>query len=159
MGPLHRAHAAYCTASPKLASVDHQCHSSRVWVYLHCAVEKDTSRAAGQDTAFTSSSEIHAPRADASPAASRFRKNTSFGTELALDLSEGHRFKCLKWSQVLQKLLLWEILYPASLLETVRNVLSSTLDRVCWQRFSATLPQLRQDHSPKAKDLKQGNRE
>lgn len=153
MGPLHHAHIAYCTASPKPASVDHQCHSSRVWVYLHCAVEKDMRRAAGQDTAFTSSSKIHAPRADASPAASRFRKNTSFGTELALDLSEGHRFKCLKWSQVLQKLLLWEILYPTSLLETVRNVLSSTVDRVCWQRFSATLPQLRPGPFTKGKGL------
>lgn len=85
MGPLHLAHIAYCTVSPKLASLDHQCHSSRVWVYLHYAVEEDTGRAAGQDIAFISSSEIYAPHADASPAASRFRKNTSFGTELALD--------------------------------------------------------------------------
>lgn len=69
-------------------------------------------------TAFISTREIHDPCAGASPAASRFRQTTSFGTELGLDLGEGHRLKCLKQSRVLQELLPGEILYPTSLLET-----------------------------------------
>lgn len=131
MGPLHHAHITYCTVCPKLASVDHQCHSSRVWVYLHRAVEKDTRRAAGQDTAFILAvrpmplqlmpPQLH-PGSGRTPALVQ--------SLLCTEAHSGCRFKCLKWSQVLQELL------PVTDFvshKPLRNVLSSTADRVCWQ--------------------------
>lgn len=109
---------AYFRVSTKLWSVDHQCQGSRLQVYLTVLWKRTRGGQLDKTRALISPSEIHAPRAGACPAASRFTQTTSPGTELGLDLGQGCRFKCLKWSQVLQELLPWEILYPTSLLDT-----------------------------------------
>lgn len=60
MGFINHYHFVYFIVSPKLWSVDHQCQSSRAWVYLHCAAMKD----AGQldtVTTFISTSETSVP--------------------------------------------------------------------------------------------------
>lgn len=148
MGPLHHAHRAYCTVSPKLASVDHQCHSSRVWVYVHCAVEKDTRRAAGQDHC------IHLYQWDPFP--------SSWCLPSCIQVQEDHQlwyraFSGLRCRMQIQMSKMKPSTAGAAAVrdfvshKPLRNVLSSTVDRVCWQRFSATLPQLRPGPSTKGK--------
>lgn len=141
MGLLHHYHVAYFTVSPKLWSMDHQCQSSRLWVYLHCAVEKDTRRAAEQDHC------IHRYQWDPCP--------LCWCLPSCIQVQGDHQlwyraWSGLRWKMQIQMSKMKPSTAGASAVrdfvshKPLRNVLSSTADRVCWQRFSATtLPQLR----------------
>lgn len=141
MGLLHRAHTAYFTISPKPWSVGHQRQSSGVWVYLHCAVEKDTRRAARQNHC------IHLHQRDPWP--------LCWCLPSCIQVQADHQLWYRAWSG-----LRWRTQTQMSKTKPstagaaarrdfvshkpLRNVLSSTADRACWQRFSATtLTQLR----------------
>lgn len=149
MGLLCCAHTGYFTVSPELWPVDHQCQSSRVWVYLHCAVEKDTRRAAGQDPCTRLQQWDPWPSCWCLPSCTQVQADHQLWNRACSGLRG--RTQIPKWSQVLRELLPWESLYPTSLLETFYPALrTESADRGLVQQHCHNKDQ---GHSPKAKGL------